>query len=483
VTRAFSTFVKDNLEAFAVAIALALVVRHFALEAFRIPSKSMMPTLLGDESHPKRSGDRILVDKGVYLWREPRRFETVVFQYPLNRLKNFIKRLVGLPDEWLRIVDGDIWTSHDEGATWSIARKPRGVQETLFFPYYPEPIESPDLFAGKTNWNYGPGWEGSERSRRFEVDAREPTELRFLPVLIPYDSDGLFGDLEPGEEGRETRSLVGDVRVRFHVKVERAGVLELTIEEHGLPHRLVLAPDGSVAIITRPDGAEHQLPLDLALADGMELDVSFANVDDTLLVDVDGDAEVSRTIEFPDPATEPYEYDEPKFPGAGPGVYRRHRITFAAEDLKATLTDIAIERDLFYSAGREDPHMVWKIPEDHFMMLGDNTRSSKDSRLWVVGEAFLRDGTKVVWEENPEDIPGQPLARRAPGGDDAVIEVKADIDGLVRRIRNGDVVDFASNVRYPFVPRDHLVGRAFAIFWPIHLWPFYKGPTRMGLIR
>jgi len=105
MSRGLSVFVRDNLEAFAVAIALALVVRHYSLEAFRIPSKSMMPTLIGAE----QGGDRILVDKYRWLFGDPHRWEPVVFQYPLNRSKNFIKRLVGLPNEQLALVDGDVF--------------------------------------------------------------------------------------------------------------------------------------------------------------------------------------------------------------------------------------------------------------------------------------------------------------------------------------------------------------------------------------
>ena len=116
MTKGLSVFVRDNLEAFAVAIALALVVRHYSLEAFRIPSRSMMPTLYGSET----SGDRILVDKLRWLRHDPARWEPTVFHYPLNRSKNFIKRLVGMPGERLRIDDGDIWTSRDGGATWRI---------------------------------------------------------------------------------------------------------------------------------------------------------------------------------------------------------------------------------------------------------------------------------------------------------------------------------------------------------------------------
>ena len=115
--RELTTFIRDNIEAFAIAIAMALVIRHYSVEAFRIPTGSMMPTLYGngklDEQGRRRHGDRILVDKFSWMRDDPERWQVAVFQYPLNRNKNFIKRIVGMPDEWFAIADGDIWTSKD----------------------------------------------------------------------------------------------------------------------------------------------------------------------------------------------------------------------------------------------------------------------------------------------------------------------------------------------------------------------------------
>lgn len=468
MTRGISGFVRDNLEAFAVAIALALVVRHYCLEAFRIPSKSMMPTLYGSD----QSGDRILVDKFRWLRGDPHRWEPTVFQYPLNRSKNFIKRLVGMPGEWMRITDGDIWTSRDERKSWKIERKPPDAQEALFFPYYPEPVESRGFFAKGNDWEGDPGWEVAERARRFDVDTREKAALRFLDEVVPYQSEGMWGDVRVG-----SRSAAGDLRVRFDLRVERAGTLSVVLTEHGLAHRLVLGPEGSKAVIALSEGDERPYPIDARLKDGMELSVSFANVDDTLLVDLEGDVDLHRAIEFP--ASEA---------GPQPGK-ARNRVMFEAEALKATITGIRIDRDVHYDNDGE-----WWIPEGNYFMLGDNTSASKDSRKWYVAEVYLRDGTEIRWEEGhdqqPGDVPGQPdadfeIGGPAPSPDfvDSVIEVKADVDGLLRRFHTRDVVRKGTRVPYGVVSRDHLVGRAFAIFFPIYVWPVLKAPTRVGLIR
>jgi signal peptidase I len=90
-------------ETIVVALVLALVIRAFFLQVFWIPSGSMEPTF--------DIGDRIVVDKVSYHFREPRRLEVVVFRgVPAmsEQKKDLIKRLVGLPGEKLEIKDGRI---------------------------------------------------------------------------------------------------------------------------------------------------------------------------------------------------------------------------------------------------------------------------------------------------------------------------------------------------------------------------------------
>jgi len=104
VPRAKST-VREYAEALGVALLLALVIRTFVVQAFKIPSGSMLPTL--------QIGDHILVNKFIYgprlevpltQWslgqlpgfREPRAGDVIVFIYPKERDKDFIKRIVAV---------------------------------------------------------------------------------------------------------------------------------------------------------------------------------------------------------------------------------------------------------------------------------------------------------------------------------------------------------------------------------------------------
>ena len=98
---------RDNIEAVTMAIIMAVMLKYFIVEAYKIPTGSMQPTLMGNDE--TQMFDRILVDKLSFHFRDPERFEIVVFKYPLDRSKNFIKRLIGMGPEELKIENGDLF--------------------------------------------------------------------------------------------------------------------------------------------------------------------------------------------------------------------------------------------------------------------------------------------------------------------------------------------------------------------------------------
>ncbi len=93
-------FMKEWVEPIIIAVILALIIRTFIVQAFKIPTGSMRPTLI--------EGDRILVSKFIYKFKEPKRGEMIVFLSPEDKKKDFIKRLIGLPGEKLEIANGTI---------------------------------------------------------------------------------------------------------------------------------------------------------------------------------------------------------------------------------------------------------------------------------------------------------------------------------------------------------------------------------------
>lgn len=82
---------------------LAVGIRTFIFGPYKIPTGSMRPNLV--------EGDRIFVDKLTYRFREPKRGEIIVFKYPLDRKKDFVKRLVAFGDEQMEIRDGQIYVN------------------------------------------------------------------------------------------------------------------------------------------------------------------------------------------------------------------------------------------------------------------------------------------------------------------------------------------------------------------------------------
>ena len=101
------SLIREYAEAIAIAILLALVIRTLIVQAFTIPSGSMMDTLL--------VGDYILVNKFLYGpeipltelrlpgLREPARGDIIVFKYPQDEKRDFIKRIVGTPGDQIQI--------------------------------------------------------------------------------------------------------------------------------------------------------------------------------------------------------------------------------------------------------------------------------------------------------------------------------------------------------------------------------------------
>ncbi len=114
--------VRDNLEAFGIAILAAVLLKYFAIEAYQIPTSSMQPTLMG--SVEAGVHDRILVDKFRYTIAEPKRWDVVVFRYPLQQNQNYVKRLVGMPGDRLRIRGGNIYKLDERDEILEPLRKP-----------------------------------------------------------------------------------------------------------------------------------------------------------------------------------------------------------------------------------------------------------------------------------------------------------------------------------------------------------------------
>jgi len=113
--QAKKSVVREYVEAIVIALLLAMFIRTFIVQAFKIPSGSMEPTLL--------IGDHLLVNKFIYgiknpftgrTWlaiKSPERRDIIVFKYPVNPDQDFIKRVIGVEGDTVEMVNKKLFVN------------------------------------------------------------------------------------------------------------------------------------------------------------------------------------------------------------------------------------------------------------------------------------------------------------------------------------------------------------------------------------
>jgi signal peptidase I len=109
--------VTEYLDAFIVAGLVALFLITFVVRTFYIPSESMLPTL--------QQRDVLLVNEFAYRFARPHRGDIVVFKPPIESTDNFIKRVIGVPGDTLRINDGKVYVNGKALSEPYIAQPPQ----------------------------------------------------------------------------------------------------------------------------------------------------------------------------------------------------------------------------------------------------------------------------------------------------------------------------------------------------------------------
>jgi len=467
-----STPWRDNLEAIAMAVVMALLLKHFVVEAYKIPSGSMQPTLIGDD----RAGiyDRILVDKVSYRLRDPKRFEIAVFNYPLDLSKSFVKRIAGIGPEDVMILQGDLWRRDDASEPWEILRRPRTVQRETWKRLAPLDPDEPTWALDPP----GPAWEFAPRS----IVADGPGRARFGPGHWVMD-EFLHGYPDGLREHVRVKAgtgvhAVGDLRVDGEL-VASAATVEVAVElfEGAMRYRLSLpgpaAPaDARPAIHAIAGGRfarDDDQPAVFAderfrLEAGERYDFGAQNLDDLLELELDGDVLVSREIANA--------ADQRAF------AY----LSVEGTDARVEFDELMVYRDIYYTGGDLNEY---RVPAGSYFMLGDNTQDSSDSREWKLTRLEIEDehGAPLVVEGNTrrdDDDAWQENPWRGNGLAGPKVRFR-DVFGEVRWL-DGRRIPYASppTVNAPFVPRRLIQGRAVAVFWP---WAPRLGVYRFKWVR
>lgn len=172
---------REYTEAILIAIFIALGIRSFIVEPFKIPSGSMIPTL--------KIGDHIFVNKFIYGlripytkirffdFRKPKRGEVIVFIYPIDNSKDYIKRVMGLPGDTLEVKDNVVYINGEP-----LERTPAPDRSILSDE---ENQELQDLYLEKT----------SEISH-YTLHMKNPyaASPNFGPITVPPNKLFVMGD-------------------------------------------------------------------------------------------------------------------------------------------------------------------------------------------------------------------------------------------------------------------------------------------------
>lgn len=518
---------RDTLESIVVALVLAFVFRAFIVEAFVIPTGSMAPTLYGAHgsiicedcgtefayglrdpgdpreirpvgydsiapcpncNHPNndlkendvagnaQKGDRILVLKWLYdlqfLGLGPNRWDVTVFKDPADGTTNFIKRLVGLPDEVLMIADGDIFaapTSELSASTlaefaalraakhlllgtmrgklpqlspgareeldrkFRVLRKTPAAQRSLWQTVYDHDYPPRSLEPFQPRWERllgeASGWQADSPVLKFAHAGQAEDRLKLTGKDIrAFTAYNIFGPPMP--------QPVSDQRVQavFTPRSADAEVM-IRLEKLGRVFWAGMRADGSVTLSETGSGPLADAKArSLAttrvepIVPGRSVHLSFENVDYRVSIRVAGSDVLTSSDEPSSPAY--YAPDLKTLRGQWSGRPVEPPALYGAAG-SFELTHVVVDRDEYYyhDPGGPGLDLPWAprggwgsvecpilLGPDEYFMLGDNTTASKDSRLW--------------------DFTGPHMRRR------------------------GEAFQLGT------VAGDQLIGRAFFVYWP-----------------
>ena len=528
--------IRHNLEAFGVAILAAVLLKWFCIEAYQIPTSSMQPTLMG--SVEANVHDRILVNKLIQTFRDPKRWDITVFKYPLQKNQNYVKRIVGMPGDRLYISGGNVYQVEGDGENrkFTVLRKPDDLQEETWKNVYPqrrntraETKSLPQVFGASPSRAVDEiegGFTLETNGKTAFLYFRDETDGGMVDRVwdgYPVDVARPMREQEAGNgflvNQNRPQEIVPDVRLGCVVSIEKALkefslAIEVVRPEHE-KYTYAFAVRGGKGVL-EVRGADKSIVLgksnefDVALTPGTPTQLSFAHVDEQLIAWQDG-TELQRfesaqwscregcAIPFSNPFTAPSDRKvSPQFRCTGGG--------------KVTLTEVRIDRDQHYT--RETAPEIIDVPEGHYYMMGDNTLQSIDSRGWTAITIGVDKDLNIVPLDSPDcvrQIRGNKRAMDlsgAPDRDETPIAlpdqntiIMIDEFGEILRLKGqpgsnwggndvtfrnpnadpGDpnaewsALDTTNTKGISFVPRSDIQGRALMVFYPSRPFSWLTG--------
>jgi signal peptidase I len=433
------------LEAAVLLVCGGVLLQAFALEPFQVPTGSMAPALLGRHracacphcgmtvvvgrpradrdgrggeryyakafcpncgelvSHvgqaPETAGDQVLVNKAAFAFRQPRRWEVVVF-----RLFGmvFIKRVVGLPGESLMLRDGDVYVDG------KLARKTFAQARTTCVPVFEQRFQPVEGWGER--WEFQPD-DGTNEGPDLLLDGRLgrqtltfrnglPVDGKYPPFHDEYAyNGGLLAGSEPVHDfliEADVEALAGQGTLALRL-CDGQDLVEVTLP---VGRRKAMEMRTWPANAKRPAIVEQQPRCSEAagLLVGRSHRVEMAFVDRRFSVSVDGRLVVDN-VDLPEP-------------GQRDAVDRP--VQLEAHGAAVAIRNFRLCRDVHYTA--RGTHAVGGeavlLGVEQYFVLGDNSPNSEDSRFWPDGAV---SASQMLGPAFLVHLPSQPLRWQVAG--------------------------------------------------------------------
>lgn len=372
------SFLVRSVWTVAATLVVVLLAKSFVGDVYHVDTGSMEPTLLGDEG----DGESVFV---LFDRSTPARYDLVVVRRAGDSTP-IVKRVVGLPGESLRVVQGDVL-----------------IDRQRLRPSEPRPPEVP-VFDDR--WH-----KVEDRFVTSDAEAHSWTksggEWHLDARSIPTDSDaGFFRLRDPLHDdylGPDHAFIAGqvpanDARVSCEIRFEDGtGRARLRLTEmHDVFEASLACVDATTAEVTimrngATGGFETLATARFPLVSGSWTHFWFENRDNALKVGFDGPGS---------PLVATYKENTPLAEGSDPASDRGCRPAFGGDGGRIAFRSIRLARDFVYTdQGRVGVQAEVQLGPNQYFLLGDNSNRSRDSREWGPVDAAEIVGRPVwvVW--------------------------------------------------------------------------------------